>query len=155
MGKQTTLLERAADRTADAVEIAREATKEFVENTAKPAVHDAKVKAAPLVAAGATMAAERAAQAREFAETKSYELTGHPKPKRRGRKLLLFALLGVLAAGGVVAARRMLGDSGDWTNATPAGPTSATTPRDPLLTEEPADDINVPPVPPVPPVNNN
>ena len=100
LGKRThsTLLERAADRTTDAVETAVEMTQEFLENTARPALQDAAAKTAPIVAAGAGMAADRAAQAKEYAEAKSTELTGHPKKKHRGRKFLLFALIRKSAA---------------------------------------------------------
>lgn len=138
MTRHTTLLERAADRTNDAVEAAVELTQEFientakpfVENTAKPALQDAAAKTAPIVAAGAGMAAERAAQAKEFAEAKSAELTGHPKKKKhRGRKLMMFALLGGLAAAVAVVARRFMGDSGEWTSAAPAS-----TPENPAET---------------------
>jgi hypothetical protein len=141
MGKQATILERAADKTADAVETAVELTSEFIEHTAKPALHDAAAKAAPIVAAGASMAAERAEQAKEFAEAKSAELTGHPK-KRRGRKLFMFALLGGLAAGIAVMARRFMGGSGEWTSAD-----AVSTPEHPgetLDVDEPADDLTTP-----------
>lgn len=152
MTRHTTLLERAADRTSDAVEAAVEATQEFIENTAKPfventarpALQDAAAKTAPLVAAGAGMAAERAAAAKEFAETKSRDLTGHPKqPKRRGRKLLMIALLGGLAAAAAVLARRFKsGGSEQWTSAAPAS--TPETPAETLYTDEPVDDLTTP-----------
>jgi hypothetical protein len=146
----TTLLERAADRTTDAVGTAVELTNEFIENTAKPfventampALHDAAAKTAPIVAAGATMAAEKATQAKEYAEAKSTELTGHPKPKRRGRKLLMFALFGGLAAAVAVVARRFMGGSDEWTS-----PTSVSTPEDPaetFATDQPVEDLSTP-----------
>ena len=64
MTRQTTLLERAADRTTDAVETAVGITQEFIENTAKPFVENtalpalqyAGAKTAPIVAAGAGIA---------------------------------------------------------------------------------------------------
>jgi hypothetical protein len=151
MTRHTTLLERAADRTNDAVEAAVELTQEFientakpfVENTAKPALQDAAAKTAPIVAAGAGMAAERASQAKEFAEAKTAELTGHPKKKHRGRKLLMFALLGGLAAAAAVMARRFLGDSGEWTSATPAS--TQESPGETLYADDqPADDLTTP-----------
>lgn len=137
----TTLLERAADRTTDAVGTAVELTNEFIENTAKPALHDAAARTAPIVAAGASMAAERAAQAKEFAEAKSAELTGHPKPKRRGRKLLMFALLGGLAAAVAVVARRFLG-SDDWT--VPAPASTPESPAETFATDQPVEDLTTP-----------
>ncbi|GAA1951950.1 hypothetical protein GCM10009798_09010 [Nocardioides panacihumi] len=150
MTRQTTLLERAADRTTDAVETAVGITQEFIENTAKPfventampALQDAAAKTAPIVAAGAGIAAERAAQAKQFAEAKSQELTGHPKKKRRGRKLLMFALLGALAAAGGVLARRMMGNSPDWTSAEPAS--TPESPAETLYTDTPVDDLTTP-----------
>lgn len=155
MTRQTTLLERAADRTTDAVETAVGMTQEFIENTAKPfmentampalqdAAANAAAKTAPIVAAGAGIAAERAAQAKQFAETKSQELTGHPKKKGRGRKLLMFALLGALAAAaGVLARRFMGGGSQDWTSAGPAS--TPETPAETLYTDKPVDDLTTP-----------
>ena len=150
MTRQTTLLERAADRTTDAVETAVGITQDFIENTAKPfventampALQDAAAKTAPIVAAGAGIAAERAAQAKQFAETKSQELTGHPKKKGRGRKLLMFALLGALAAAGGVLARRLMGGSQDWTSAGPAS--TPETPAETLYTDAPVDDLTTP-----------
>ena len=138
----TTLLERAADRTTDAVGTAVELTQEFIENTAKPALHDAAAKTAPIVAAGATMAAERAAQAKEFAEAKSAELTGHPKPKRKGRKLLLFALLGALAGAAAVFGRKFMGGSSEWTSAAPSS--TPESPAETVSTDEPVDDLTTP-----------
>jgi hypothetical protein len=150
MTRQTTLLERAADRTTDAVEIAVEAAQEFientakpfVENTAKPALQDAAAKTAPIVAAGAGMAAERATQAKEYAESKSRDLTGHPKKKRRGRKLLMFALLGGLLGAAAVFAKKFMGDSGEWTSSAPAS--TPDNPGETLYTDEPVDDLTTP-----------
>lgn len=150
MTRQTTLLERAADRTTDAVETAVELTQEFlentakpfVENTAKPALHGAAAKTAPLVAAGAGVAADRATQAKEYAEAKSRELTGHPKKKRRGRRLLTLLLLGGLAAVAAVVARRLMGDSGEWTSAAPAS--TPDNPGETLYTDQPVEDLTTP-----------
>ncbi|MDH2412783.1 hypothetical protein [Nocardioides sp. CER19] len=150
MTRQTTLLERATDRTTDAVEIAVEAAQEFientakpfVENTAKPAIQGAAAKTAPIVAAGAGIAAERATQAKQFAEAKSQELTGHPKKKRKGRKLLMFALLGGLLGAAAVLARKFMGDSGEWTSAGPAS--TPDSPGETLYTDEPVDDLTTP-----------
>lgn len=154
MTRHTTLLERAADRTTDAVETAVELTQEFlentakpfVENTAKPALQDAAAKTAPIVAAGAAAAAERATQAKEFAEAKSTELTGHPKKKHRGRKLMMFALLGGLAAAVAVMAKRFMGDSGEWTSAAPSS--TPENPAETLYTDQPADDLTTDNKPP-------
>jgi hypothetical protein len=150
MTRQTTLLERAADRTTDAVETAVEMTQEFLENTAKPflentakpALQDAAAKTAPIVAAGAGIAAERAAQAKEFAEAKTAELTGHPKKKHTGRKLMLFALLGALAGAAAVMAKRLMGDSEEWTSASPAS--TPENPGETLYTDQPVDDLTTP-----------
>jgi hypothetical protein len=150
MTRQTTLLERAADRTTDAVETAVELTQEFientarpfVENTAKPVLHDAAAKTVPLVAAGAGIAAERATQAKEYAEAKSRELTGRPEKKRRGRKLLMLALLGGLAAAAAVLARRFMGDSGEWTSAAPAS--TPDNPGETVYTDQPVEDLTTP-----------
>jgi hypothetical protein len=168
MTRHTTLIERAADVTTDAVGAAREVTldflentakpfvdefveetaKPFVENTAKPKLQEAAARTAPLVAAGAGLAAQRATQAKEFVEAKSLELTGHPQPKkRRGRRLLTLALLGGLIAAAAVLARRFLGDSGEWTSATASTGTSTTTAQNPgetFATEEPTDDLTTP-----------
>ena len=158
MTRQTTLLERAADRTTDAVETAVGLTQEFIENTAKPFVentakpfventakpvlHEAAAKTAPLVAAGAGMAADRAAQAKQYAEAKSRELTGQPQKKRRGRKLLMFALVGGLAAAVAVLARRFMSDSGEWTSAAPAS--TPDNPGETLVTDQPVEDLTTP-----------
>jgi len=146
----TTLLERAADRTTDAVGTAVELTSEFIENTAKPfventarpALHDAAAKTAPLVAAGAGMAAERAAQAKQYAEAKSTQLTGHPKPKRRGRKMLMLVLLGGLAAAVGVMARRFMGGSDQWT--APAPVSTPQNPAETFDTDQPVEDLSTP-----------
>jgi len=150
MTRQTTLLERAADRTTDAVETAVELTqgfientaKPFVENTAKPVLHDAATKTAPVIVAGAGIAADKAAQAKEYAEAKSRELTGQPKKKRRGRKLLTFSLIGALAAVVGVLARRFMGDSGEWTSAAPAS--TPDHPGETLVTDQPVEDLTTP-----------
>jgi hypothetical protein len=150
MTRPTTLLERATDRTTDAVgtavgltqEFIENTAKPFVENTAKPALQDAAAKTAPLVAAGAGMAADRATQAKEYAEARSRELTGHPKKRRRGRKLLMFALLGALAAAAAVLARRFMGDSGEWTQAAPAS--TPDNPGETLYTDQPVEDLSTP-----------
>jgi len=159
MTRHSTLLDRAADRTSEVVETAVEVAQEFientakpfledtakpfVENTAKPALQEAAAKTAPIVAAGASMAAERAAQAKEFAEAKSQELTGHPKKRsRRGRKFLMFALLGGLAAAAAVLARKAMGGSDEWTSAEPAS--TPQTPAETLYTDAPADDLTTP-----------
>jgi hypothetical protein len=151
MTRHSTLLDRAAERTSDVVETAVEVAQEFIENTAKPfledtakpALQDAAAKTAPIVAAGATMAAERATQAKEFAEAKSQELTGHPKKSRRGRKLLMFALLGGIAGAAAVLARKAMGGgSHEWTSAAPAS--TPETPAETLYPDASADDLSTP-----------
>lgn len=119
MSKKTTLLDRATD----AAETAREAAVEFVEGTARPALHNAQVKAAPIVAAGATLAAEKAAHAKEFADTKTAELTGRRKKQRS--KLKMFLLLSVLAAAAGAVARKLTSKS-DWVSYAPTTPSSTT-----------------------------
>ncbi|HEY0891356.1 MAG TPA: hypothetical protein VGE38_17285 [Nocardioides sp.] len=125
MSKKTSLLERATD----AAETAREAATEFVDSTARPALHDAahraQAKAVPLVAAGATLAAEKAAHAKEFADSKAAELTGRKKKKRS--KMKAFLMLSLLAAV-VGAVARKLTSKSDWVSYAPTG-TSAATPR--------------------------
>ena len=139
MSKKTTLLDRATD----AAETAREAAVEFVEGTARPALQDAahraQERAVPLMAAGATMAAEKAARAKDLADAKAAELTGRKKKRSKMTMMLLIAALAGVAA---VIARRLTSKS-DWVSYAPAsvGPTAgqpasdeATTPEDPAET---------------------
>jgi hypothetical protein len=99
------------------------------------------------VAAGATVAAERASQAKEYAGAKSAELAelaGRPKPKpRKGRKLLMFALLGGLAAVLAVVARKLGGgSSSEWTS--PAPSSTPESPAETVSTDESVDDLTTP-----------
>jgi hypothetical protein len=152
MTRHTTLLERAGDRTTDAVGTAVEVAHDFlentarpfVENTAKPALQDAAAKTAPIVAAGATMAAERAAQAKEFAETKAQELTGKPQKKRRGRTFLMFLLFGGIAAAAAVLARKAMGGGGadEWVSSAPVS--TPESPAETVVTDEPVEDLSTP-----------
>ncbi|GAB7005391.1 hypothetical protein JCM18899A_28640 [Nocardioides sp. AN3] len=151
MTRRSTLLDRATEVTTDVVETAVEAAQEFLENTAKPfleetakpALQDAAAKTAPIVAAGATMAAERATQAKEFAEAKAQELSGQQKKSHRRRNTLMLLLLGGLAAAaGVLAKKAMGGGSTDWTS---AGPVSTPeTPAETLYTDPPVEDLSTP-----------
>lgn len=127
--KKKTLLEQAEGYVEAAIDQARD----FVQDTARPALSDARDKAAPVVAAGAATLAEKATEAREkaapvvaagaatiaekageakgYAENKAAELNGS-KPKKRSKfKTLL--MLG--AVGGAVAfvAKKLQGNSSD------------------------------------------
>lgn len=127
--KKKTLLEQAEGYVGAAIDQARD----FVQDTALPAISDAKdkaapvvaagaatvaekaseakVKAAPVVAAGAATVAAKAAEAKGYAETKAAELNG-TKPKKRSKvKTLLF--LGAVGGGVAVVAKKLQGGSGD------------------------------------------
>ncbi len=110
--------------------------KDFIDDTARPALADAKVKAAdkaadaklraaPVVAAGAAEIADRAHQAKEFAETKAAEVSGKPAKKKRS-KLKLLVLLGLVAGVGAAVAKKLQGgsvESNSWqSNYSPAPP---------------------------------
>ena len=124
--KKKTLLEQAEGY----VEAAIDQAKEFVQDTARPALADAREKArtgtprrraladaqgeekaAPVVAAGAAAVAAKATEAKGLAESKAAELNGS-KPKKRS-KIKTLLMLG--AVGGAVAfvAKRLQGSSGD------------------------------------------
>lgn len=128
--KEKTLLEHAEEYVEAAIDQARD----FVQDTARPAIADAKEKAAPVVAAGAATLVEKASEARdmavpvvaagaatiaekateakEYAESKAADLNGSSKPKKRSKfKMLL--LLGAIGGAIAVVARKLQGSSGD------------------------------------------
>ncbi len=150
MSKKTTLMDRATDRVADswsdtvdrmlpAVESAREAVEEFLDGTAKPAVATARdtastvarEKAAPLIATGAGLAAQKAGAL----ATRAEDLSAPKKNNHRGLKLL--AALGLLGIVGAIITKRIndnkLGGSDSWsTGSGSAGyPGAARTTDDP------------------------
>ncbi len=149
--KKKTLLEQAEGYVESAIDQARD----FVQDTARPALSDARDKAAPVVAAGAATLAEKATEAREkaapvvaagaatiaekageakgYAENKAAELNGS-KPKKRS-KIKTLLMLG--AVGGAVAfvAKKLQGktsDNGGWQSsydpAPPPSPASSVPP---------------------------
>jgi hypothetical protein len=150
MSKKTTLMDRATDRVADtwsdtvdrmlpAVESAREAVEEFIDGTARPAVATARdtastvarEKAAPLVATGAGLAAQKAGALATRAEDFSA-----PKKNHRGLKLL--AVLGLLGIVGAIITKRIndnkLGGSDSWSTGSTGSsgyPAAARTTDDP------------------------
>ena len=151
--KKKTLLEQAEGY----VEAAIDQAKEFVQDTARPALADArdkvhrinaraatlaeqrrgKDKAAPVVAAGAAAVAAKAAEAKGLAEAKAAELSGSQPKKRSKIKTLL--MLGAVGGAVAVVAKRLQsssGDGGGWqTSYDPAPP--------------PSPAASVPPPPPV------
>ncbi len=162
--RKKTLLEQAEGYVEAAIDQARD----FVNDTARPALQDAKEKAAPVVAAGAATAAEKAAEARQkaapviaagaatlaekaseakdYAETKAAELNGSSPKKRSKIKTLL--MLGAVGGAVAVVAKKLQGgnDSGGWqTSYDPAPPPSPAaavpTPVDTPV-EEPLDAVD-------------
>ncbi len=127
--KRKTLLEQAEGYVEAAIDQARD----FVQDTALPALSDAKDKAAPRVAAGAATLAERASEARDkaapvvaasaatlaekateakgYAEGKAAQLNGSSPKKRSKVKTLL--LLGAVGGGVAVVAKKLQGGGGD------------------------------------------
>jgi len=113
--KNKTLLDQASDyvetvrpQVESAVTSALDAVEDFYENTARPALVDAKGKAvpvlvdakdkaAPLVATGAAKAADVAAQAKEAADARVAQLRGEEPPKKKGSKLRKLAFFAALA----------------------------------------------------------
>ena len=156
--KKKTLLDQASDyvdalrpQVEAAVSQARVAVEDFVEGTARPALHDAREKAgpaladardkasdyagearkkaAPLVATGAALAAEKAAAAKEVADAKVAQLKGEP-PKKKGGKLKKVALFALIAGAVGFVARKLQGggSSDNWQSSyvpTPATETPA------------------------------
>ena len=148
--KNKTLLDQASDyvdsvrpQVESAVASAFDAVEDFYENTARPALvdakdkagpalADAKVKAAPLVASGAAKAAEVAAQAKEAADARVAQLRGE-EPKKKGSKLRKLAFFAALAGVvGFVAKKLQAGGQADnWqTSYVPSPAPSSAKPAD-------------------------
>lgn len=120
------------------VEAALDSTKQFVADTAVPAINDARDKAAPVIAAGAAEVATKAGQAKEYAATKAAEVGPTKAPKKRSKVKVL--LLAAGAAGAVaVVAKKLQGSSQDdgWQSSyTPTPPPApAAEPTDSTLTD--------------------
>ena len=139
--KKKTLLDQASEyveaarpQVEAAVATALEAVEDFVENTARPALVDARDKAVPVVAAGAAKASQKAVeaatQAKEAADAKVAEVRGEePKKGSKLKKLAIFAA--VAGVVGFVASKLRQGkESDNWQSSyvpTPA-PTTGSSP---------------------------
>ncbi|UMG94173.1 hypothetical protein [Nocardioides sp. TF02-7] len=121
--KKKTLLDQAEEYVGTAIDHARE----FVDETARPAIADAKdkaapkvsagatavkTKAAPVVAAGATTLAEKAGEAKAYADMKTAELSGK-KTKKKRSKVKTLLLVGVLGAVAAFVAKKLQGGGDD------------------------------------------
>ena len=156
-GKKKTLLDQAGeyvDAARPHVEAAIENARDFVQDTAIPALNDAKEKAgtgasptprrrpapviadakekaAPIIASGAALAAEKATAAKDAADAKVSELKPQPKKKSKLKRFLLFGAI----AGGVAAVAKKLqaGSSSDnWQSSyTPSPPPTEQPPTPP------------------------
>jgi len=126
--------EKAAAQLADAREKAAPVVAEAREKAAAQ-LAEAREKAAPVAAAGAAAAGERATAARTLADAKVAELRGE-EPKKKGR-LKRFLLLGALAGGVALVAKKLQGDSGSDNWQSSYVPTPAPAPAAP---SEPVDD---------------
>ncbi len=110
-----------------------------VRDRTAPLVHEAKVKAAPVVAAGAAAAGSRAAAVKDLAEAKVAELTGQPEKKKRSRVKTLLVLAGVAGAAALVA-KKLQGSREDpwqssYTPTPPPSPTAADVPPSPVAAD--------------------
>jgi hypothetical protein len=175
--KKKTLLEQAEEYAGTAIDQA----KDFVQDTARPAISDAREKAAPVVAAGAATLAEKATEAREkaapvvaagaatlaekatdaknYAESKAAEATGS-KPKKRSKVKTLLMLGAVGGAVAVVAKKLQAksGDSGGWQSsydpAPPPSPAAETPPPVDTAPESDTDAMSDPLTDPLPESKN-
>ena len=116
------------------VEAAIESARDFVQDTALPALSDAKDKAAPIVAQGAALTAERAGAARQVAEAKVAQLKGEDPPKKGG-KFKKFVLIAGLAGAVAFVAKKVQGGAAtdNWQSSytpTPAPAPAAAAPVD-------------------------
>jgi hypothetical protein len=155
-GKNKTLLDQAGeyvDAARPHVETAIENARDFVQDTAIPALSDAKEKAAPviadarakagpaladakekaapIIASGAALAAEKATAVKDAADAKVSELQPQPKKKSKLKRFLLF---GAIAGGVAVVAKKLqAGASGDnWQSSyTPSPPPTEQPPTPP------------------------
>lgn len=157
--KNSALLE-AVETAEKHVGSAIDHAKDFLEDTAKPALSDAREKAAPVVAdarqkaapvmaAGAATVAAKAAQAKDFAEAKAAEVSGQQKPKKRSKLKMLF-LFGAIAGAVAFAAKKLQGGGSDqgspWqSDYTPAPPPTPSAPATPTAVEDPATEEDVTP----------
>ncbi|HWM72103.1 MAG TPA: hypothetical protein VNQ53_00080 [Nocardioides sp.] len=168
-GKKKTLLDQAGeyvDAARPHVEAAIEKSRDFVQDTAIPALSDAKDKAgpaiadarakagpaladardkaAPIIASGAALAAEKATAAKDAADAKVNELKPQPKKKSKLKRFLLFGVI----AGGVAAVAKKLQakSSGDnWQSSyTPSPPPTDTTPPTPAAPQSGGDPLTDP-----------
>ena len=146
--KKKTLLEQAEGYVEAAIDQARD----FVQDTARPAIADARekaapvvaasaatladkagearAKAAPVVAAGAATLAEKATEAKTFAEGKAAELNGS-KPKKRS-KIKTLLMLGAVGGAVAVVAKKLQsssGDNGGWQSSYDPAPPPSPRPR--------------------------
>lgn len=142
--KKKTLLDQASDyvesvrpQVEAAVSQALDAVEEFVESTAKPAIadakektsavtSDAKTKAAPLAAAGAALAVERAHTAKQTAGEKVARLKGE-KPKESHKLRNLLVLLGLAGIAAFVARKLTSGGGDTWQSTYTPAPAPAPT----------------------------
>ncbi|MCD4533091.1 DLW-39 family protein [Nocardioides sp. cx-169] len=131
--KKKTLMDQANDYVEAAkphVEAAYESAREFVQDTAVPALLDAREKAAPvladarekasaaaseardkavpLIATGAALASEKAASAKAAADAKVAQLKGEPEPKKGG-KLKKFVIFAAIAGAVAFVAKKLQG----------------------------------------------
>lgn len=142
--KKKSLLDQANDWATDYVDAAKphveaayESAREFVQDTAVPALLDARdkagpaladarekaapviaearEKAAPLIASGAALAGEKATAAKAMADAKVAQLKGEPEPKKGG-KIKKFVLFAGIAGAVAVVAKKLQGGNGSSDN---------------------------------------
>ncbi|WP_148615461.1 hypothetical protein [Nocardioides rubriscoriae] len=160
--KKKSLVDQAIDQAGDVVDALRPhvesaygQARDFVQETAVPALADAydkagpvladardkatpvladaRAKAVPLVVSGAALAGEKATAARALAEAKVAQVKGEEPRKRRKLKTLL--VLGAVAGGVAVVAKKLQGggQSDNWQSSytpspAPAAPAAPSTP---------------------------
>ena len=143
-GKKKTLLDQAGeyvDAARPHVDAAIESARDFVKDTAIPALNDARdkagpaladarEKAAPIIASGAALAAEKATAAKAMADAKASELKPQPKKKSKVKRFLLFGAI----AGGVATVAKKLqagSSSNNWQSSYTPSPPPSDAPRTP------------------------
>ena len=159
--KKKSLLDQAMDQASDYVDAAKPhveaaygSARDFVQDTAVPALIDAKdkatpvivdardkatSKAAPLIASGQALASEKATAAKTVADAKVAQLKGEPAPKK-GSKLKKIVFFTALAGAVAFAAKKLQGgkaESNNWQSSYVPTPPPPSTPA-PVGT--PADD---------------
>jgi hypothetical protein len=164
--KKKSLLDQANDWASDYVEAAKphveaayESAREFMQDTAVPAlldardkagpaladardkaapvIADAREKAAPLIASGAALAGEKASAAKALADAKVARLKGEPEPKKGG-KLKKFVLFAGIAGAVAFVAKKLQGGSGasdNWQSSYVPTPPPASVPNPPSPAE--------------------